>query len=130
MTNFKYTATPFLSGVELEDGGTKPLVNNAQYRQLVGSFLYLTHTRLDISYVVGAISRYMQERCKLHWKYAKRIISYVKGTHNFGIHYATYCTLDLVGYTYLDWDDDGTYHNSTSGYVFNFVLGPICWSSK
>jgi hypothetical protein len=54
MTDCKSALTPFLSGVKLEDGGETPLVENTLYRQLVGSLLYLTHSRPDLSYVVGS----------------------------------------------------------------------------
>jgi hypothetical protein len=66
MTNCKFSLSPFLSGVKLEDGGETPLVDNTLYRQLVGSLLYLTHSRPDLSYAVGAISRFMQEPHELH----------------------------------------------------------------
>jgi hypothetical protein len=45
MTVCKSAPTPFLSGIRLEDGGDTPLVENTLYRQLVGSLLYLIHTR-------------------------------------------------------------------------------------
>jgi hypothetical protein len=45
MTDCKSSPTPFLSRVRLEDGGDTPLVDNTLYRQLVGSLLYLTHSR-------------------------------------------------------------------------------------
>jgi hypothetical protein len=116
MTECKSAPAPFLSGVKLQDGGDTPLVDNTLYRQLVGSLLYLTHSRLDISYAVGAVSRFMQEPHKLHWKAAKRILRYVHGTITFGIHYATYSTLDLIGFTDSDWAGDRNDRNSTSGY--------------
>jgi hypothetical protein len=59
MTDYKSAPTPFLFGIRLEDGGDTPLVDNTLYRQLVGSLLYLTHTRPYISYAVGEISIYM-----------------------------------------------------------------------
>jgi hypothetical protein len=130
MTECKPVGSPFLSGVRLEDGVTTPLVDNTLYRQLVGSLLYLTHTHPDLSYAVSVVSRYMQEPHELHWKVAKRILRYVKGTPSFGIYYAVDCPLSLVGYTDSDWVGDGTDHKSTSGYVFIFGSGPLCWSSK
>ena len=87
MTDCKSALTPFLLGVKLEDGGETPLVDNTLYRQLVGSLLYLTHSRLDLSYVVGAVSKFMQESHELHWKAANCILQYVHGTITFEIHY-------------------------------------------
>ena len=66
----------------------------------------------------------------LHWNSAKNILQYVQGTKSFGVHYATSSSLELVGFSDLDWARDPTYRNSTSGFVFMLVEGPICWSSK
>jgi hypothetical protein len=74
MTDSKSAPTPFLSEFKLEDGGETPLVYNTLYIQLVGRLLYLTHSRPDLSYAVGAVSRFMQESHELHWKDAKRMI--------------------------------------------------------
>ena len=82
------------------------MVDSTRYRELVGSLLYLTHTRPNISYVVGAVSRYMQEPHEPHCKAAKRILRYFKGTHSFWLHYATDCTLYIVGYIDSDWAGD------------------------
>jgi hypothetical protein len=59
MTDCKSAPTPFLSGVKLEDGMETPLVDNTLYRKLVRSLLYLTHSRPDLSYAVGVVSRFM-----------------------------------------------------------------------
>jgi hypothetical protein len=59
MTDCKSSSTPFLSGVKLEDGGENPLVDSTLYRQLVGSLLYLTHSIPNLSYAVGAVSKFM-----------------------------------------------------------------------
>jgi hypothetical protein len=74
MTYCKSTPTPFLSGVKLEDDRDTSLVDSTLYRQLVGSLLYLTHSIPDLSYVVGVVSRFMQEPHELHWKAAKCIL--------------------------------------------------------
>jgi hypothetical protein len=77
MTYCKSTPTPFLSGVKLEDGRDTPLVDNTLYTDLVGSLLYLTHSRQNLSYVVGASSRFMQEPHEIHWKVSKHILRYI-----------------------------------------------------
>eukprot|EP00253_Pinus_taeda_P006200 PITA_06200 len=103
MADCKPAPTPFLFGVRLEDGGDTPLVGNTLYRQLVGSLLYLTHSRPDLSYAIGAVSRYMQKLHELHWNAAKRILRYVQGTITFGIHYVAGSALNLLGFTDSDW---------------------------
>jgi hypothetical protein len=59
MTDCKSALTPFLLGVILEDGGDTPLIDNTLYKQLVGSLLYLRHSRPDLSYAVGVVSKFM-----------------------------------------------------------------------
>eukprot|EP00253_Pinus_taeda_P026602 PITA_26602 len=107
-----------------------PLVDNTLYRQLVRSLLYITHSKPDLSYAVGAVSRYTQEPHELHWNAANRILRYVQGTITFGIHYATDTALNLLGFTDSDWAEDNIDRKSTSGYSLTLGSGPICWSSK
>ena len=78
--NMKYcnpSKTPFLLGVKLEEAGSSPTVNNTLYRQLIGHLLYLTHTRLDIYYVVSVASRYVDQPHEIHWRASKRILNFV-----------------------------------------------------
>jgi hypothetical protein len=99
MKDCKSAPTPFLSGFRLEDGEDTTLVENTLYIQLVGIFLYLTHSRPNLSYAVGEVSRFMQEPHELHWKDTKCILRYIQGTITFGIHYEVDSTLDLNGFT-------------------------------
>ena len=103
MANCKVAPTPFQFGVTLTTSYTSPQVNPSLYRQLVGSLLYLTHTKPDIAFAVGLVSRFSQDPHESHWKVAKRILRYIKGTVRFGIQY-TVGTPDLVGFTYSNWD--------------------------
>ena len=69
--NMKYcnpSKTPFLSRVNLEEAGSSPLVNNTMYRQLIGCFLYLTHTQTDICCVVSVAYKNMDKIHEIHWK--------------------------------------------------------------
>jgi hypothetical protein len=88
----------------------------------------LTHTRLDISFVVGLVARYMKKPHESHWKAAKRILRYVHGIVQFGIHYSLGGTPLLVGFTNSDWASDLDDWKSTTGYVFSLGLGPVTWA--
>ena len=130
MADCKPAPFPFLSGISLEEGKSTPPMDCTIYRQLIGSLLYLTHSRPDICYAMNSVSRYIQQTHDLHWKEGKRILQYIQGTRTYGIHYAADSELELVGYTDSDWVGDSIHPNSTSGYVFMFGGGPIFWSSK
>jgi hypothetical protein len=62
----KSSLTPFLPRFKLEDGRETPLVENTLYKHILGSLLYLTHSIPNLSYVVGTVSRFMQESHELH----------------------------------------------------------------
>eukprot|EP00253_Pinus_taeda_P016442 PITA_16442 len=97
---------------------SKEEVDATLYRQLVGKLLYLTHTRPDLSFAVGLVARFMQTPRESHWKAAKRILRYVRGTIQFGIHYNAEASPLLVGFTDSDWAGDPDDWKSTAGYVF------------
>jgi len=46
--------------------------------RLVGKLIYLTITRLDISFAVGVVSQFMQNPHLDHWNVVMRILRYVK----------------------------------------------------
>jgi hypothetical protein len=90
----------------------------------------LTHTCPNISFVFGLISHYMQTPHESHWKADKRILLYVCGTIQFGIHYRSRGTPLLVGFTDSDWAGDPDDRKSTVGYVFSLGSGHVTWSYK
>ena len=74
----KPSPSPFQFGVKLSATCTSLEVDATLYRQLVGSILCLTHSRPDLSFSVGHVSRYMQTPHESHWKAAKRILRYIR----------------------------------------------------
>ena len=96
MEDCKPSPSPFKFGVKLSATCTSPEVDATLYRLLVGSLLYLTHSRLDLSFVVGHVTHYMKTPHESHWKETKRILRYIQGTIQFGIHYST-------GGTFVGW---------------------------
>ena len=110
MADCKEAKFPFISGIKLGEFGDSPLVDYTLQWQLVGSLLYLTHTRPDLSYAVSVIASYMHQKHEIHWKAAKNILQYVQGTKSFGVQYATSSSLELVGFSDSDWDGDPIDH--------------------
>ena len=73
-------------------------VDSSLYRSMIGSLLYLTASRLDISYSVGVYARYQANPKESHMIALKRIIKYVKTTADFGVWYSKDTNDVLVGY--------------------------------
>ena len=59
MVECKESKCPFLSGVKLGGFGSSPLVDSLLYILLVGSLLYLAHSRTKLDYAVGVVARHM-----------------------------------------------------------------------
>eukprot|EP00253_Pinus_taeda_P017072 PITA_17072 len=79
MEDCKLAPSPFQSGAKLSVTCTSPEVDATLYRQLVGKLLYLTHTRPNLSFVVGLIAQFMQNTHESRWKAVKRILCCVRG---------------------------------------------------
>lgn len=53
-------------------------VDATEFKSLVGGLRYLVHTRPDIAYSVGIVSRFMEKPTVMHQNAAKRILRYIK----------------------------------------------------
>jgi hypothetical protein len=94
----------------------------------MGSLRYLAHTRPDLAFSVGYISRFMQRPTTEHQQAVKRIIRYVAGTLGHVLYY-TRCPgkAHLVGYSDSDHADDIDTSKSTSGILFFFDKCLVSW---
>ncbi|KAE8686769.1 Detected protein of unknown function [Hibiscus syriacus] len=124
------TLTPMEPNIKMCAHEAKDLEDATMYRQLVGSLIYLTLTRPDISYAVGVMSRYMQNPKKPHLEAVRRILRYVKSTIDYGLLYKKGEDCKLVGYCDADYAGDHDTRRSTIGYVFKLGSGTISWCSK
>ncbi len=59
--------------------------DTTMYIRLVGSLIYMTITRLDLNYVVGVVSQFMQTPQKPHLDAVRHILRYIKNTLQCGI---------------------------------------------
>ncbi|SCV73074.1 BQ2448_7003 [Microbotryum intermedium] len=62
--------------------------DNSTYRSMVGSLMYgVVATRPDLAHAVGYLSRFVGKAGPAHLEAAKRILRYIKGSLDLGIHY-------------------------------------------
>ncbi|KAE8694951.1 hypothetical protein F3Y22_tig00110761pilonHSYRG00036 [Hibiscus syriacus] len=118
MLECKSTSMPMEPNIKMCAHEGKDLEDATMYRQLVGSLIYLTLTRPDISYAVGVMSRYMQNPKKPHLEAVRRILRYMKNTIDYGLLYKKGEDCKLVGYCDADYAEDHDTRRSTTGYVF------------
>jgi len=97
---------------------------------MIGCLVYLTTTQPDILNVVSILSRFMNCASEMHFKAAKRVIRYVKGTSNFGIKFKRTEEFKLTSFSNSDWGGSIDDMKSTSGYCFSFGSSTFLWSSK
>uniref|UniRef100_A0A803MZ89 Uncharacterized protein n=1 Tax=Chenopodium quinoa TaxID=63459 RepID=A0A803MZ89_CHEQI len=131
MLNVNPVSTPMECGVKLSKNdpyGQK--VNPTLFKSLVGSLRYLTCTRPDILFVVGLVSRFMENPSTLHLNTAKRIFRYLKGTLDHGLLYSTSHDFKLWGYCDSDFVGDIDDRKSTTCFVFLLENNVVSWSSK
>ncbi|KAK2976159.1 hypothetical protein RJ640_001087 [Escallonia rubra] len=130
MLNCKVAATPMNVNEKLKiEDGTQS-TDGRFFRSLVGGLIYLTHTRPDIAFSVGVVSRFMHNPTAHHLGAAKRILHYIAGTRDFGLWYSQVSNFRLVGFSDSDWAGCLDDRRSTSGSIFNLGSGAITWTSK
>ena len=100
------------------------------YRRLVGSLVYLTVTRLDISYAVHQVSQYLSAPRSTHYAAVLRILRYLKDTLFHDLFYLTQSPLVLRAYSDADWIGDPIDRKSITGYCFLLGSSLISWRSK
>ena len=108
-------------------------INKQQYQALIGSLTYaVTGTRPDIAQALSSVNQFSSNPSSEHWKSAKRILHYIKGTLDWGILFDGTKEEDvrIGGFVDADWGSDPSGRKSRSGYIFNSCGGIVSWHSK
>ncbi|XP_066395690.1 uncharacterized mitochondrial protein AtMg00810-like [Miscanthus floridulus] len=61
MVECKPCVTPMEEQLKLTKASTTAKVDAALYRSIIGGLRYLVHMRLDIAFVIGYVSRFMED---------------------------------------------------------------------
>ncbi|KAL6340316.1 hypothetical protein AAG906_040753 [Vitis piasezkii] len=95
--------TPMELNVKLRKEEGDLLADPNLYRKLVGSLVYLTITRPDISFAIQQVSQFLQTPRHLHLAVVRRIIRYVQGTYTRGLFFHAGNSTRLAAYSDADW---------------------------
>ena len=130
ITNNKTVFTPLEYNAKLTPLDGEPISGATRYRQLVGSLIYLTVTRLNISHAMGMVNKFMDAPCFVHYAAIFRILRYVKCTLYHSLHYSSRSSLKLHAYSNADWASDPTDRCSITGFYFLLSTSLVSWRTK
>ncbi|XP_021980120.1 uncharacterized mitochondrial protein AtMg00810-like [Helianthus annuus] len=130
MDSCKPVVTPVDTNSKLGHTSAPPFSDPTAYRSLAGALQYLPFTRPDISYAVQQICMQMHSPTEAHWNALKRILRYLQGTSDYGLHLSPAPDLSLLAYTDADWAGCPDTRRSTSGYCVYLGDNLLSWSSK
>jgi hypothetical protein len=119
MQDCNSTKVPMDPGTKLHEDKQGEKFDAIEYRRIIGCLRYLIHTRPDIAFSVGVVSRYMEKPTTMHMLAVKKIIRYLRGSIDLGLVY----TLgeekeEIVGYSDSDNGADLEGRRSTAGMAF------------
>jgi hypothetical protein len=97
-------------------------VDATEYLSLVRALRYRLHTRPDLTFPIGYLSRFMEEPHEDHLAAVKRVLRYIASTHDYGL-FNTGSEGETKLVEYIDT------RRSTSGIVFFLGRNPISWQS-
>lgn len=122
-----------LSSTKLSKYGSSQVQDATFFRSIVGALQYATITRPKISYSVNKVCQFLSDPLEEHWKAAKRILRYLKGTINHGLVIKVVVPTEpiaITGFCDADWAFDPDDRRSTSGACI--YLGPnlVSWWAK
>ncbi|XP_070055493.1 secreted RxLR effector protein 161-like [Nicotiana tomentosiformis] len=105
-------------------------VNETMYRGIVVYLLYLIASRPDIMFSVRLCARFQSSPKESHLKDAKRILRYIKGTHDLVLYYPSGNNFELIGYDDVDYTGYLVDRKCTSGMAHFMGSCLISWGTK
>lgn len=116
--------TPMELGVKLSKSESEREIDATSYKRTVGCLRYLLHTRPDLSFSVGVLSRYMQSPRESHGIAMKQVLRYLQGSSAYGLVFKRTMTRipKFLGYSDSSYSVDSDDGKSTIGHIFYLAL--------
>ncbi|WZZ85883.1 hypothetical protein YC2023_114462 [Brassica napus] len=124
------TCIPMEFGLQLSKGLDEPEIDATLYQRRIGCLRYLMHTRPDIAFSVGILSRYMHSPRTSHGNALKQVLRYLKGTLGYGLSFKLGGSKKLIGYSDSSHNTDPDDGRSTTRHLFCLGETPITWCSQ
>ncbi|GKD20249.1 hypothetical protein Tco_1221952, partial [Tanacetum coccineum] len=94
--------TPMVEKSKLDEDTQGKAVDPTHYRGMIGTLMYLTAIRLDLTFDVCMCARYQAKPTEKHLHAVKIIFKYLRGTVNRGLWYLKDSSIALTAYTDAD----------------------------
>ncbi|MBW0479361.1 hypothetical protein O181_019076 [Austropuccinia psidii MF-1] len=135
MSDCKAVSTPLIPGVHLEAANEKDVEEfqalDVSYRSAIGCINYLsTATRPDLSYLVSALSQFLEKPGIRHWKAFLHVLKYLRGTQDVGLTYPKDINTGIVAYTDADWGNCSTTRRSVTGFLATMCGSLVLWKTR
>ncbi|RDY03243.1 hypothetical protein CR513_13190, partial [Mucuna pruriens] len=127
ISNSKPVDSPMDPNMKLMVKHGEPYSDPKRYKRLVGKLIYLTITRLDISFAMGVVSQFMQAPFVDHWAANFRILRYIKKTPGQGLLYENKGDTHILGYCDADWAGSLIDRRSTTGFCISNGENVVSW---
>ncbi|GJR03771.1 retrotransposon protein, putative, ty1-copia subclass [Tanacetum coccineum] len=122
--------TPMVEKSKLDEDLQGKAVDPTYYRRMVGTLMYLTASRPDLTFTVCMCAQYQAKPTEKHLHAVKRIFKYLRGTINRGLWYPKDSSIALTAYADADHTGCQDTRRSTSGSMQLLGDRLVSWSSK
>ncbi|XP_019429295.1 PREDICTED: uncharacterized protein LOC109336916 [Lupinus angustifolius] len=126
----KPAKVPFDPITKLQLNHDKPLSDGSSYRRLVGRLIYLTISRLNLTYAVHQFSFFMDASTDIHHKAALKVLHYIKTSPTHGLFFPSNIEHKLYGFSDSDWACCLDSHKSITSFCVFLGSSLISWKSK
>ncbi|CAL1359030.1 unnamed protein product [Linum trigynum] len=123
-------STPMEQNLKLSRDQGEVMSDQSVYRSLVGSLIYLTHTRPNISYAVQVVSQYMGRATNLHLAAVHRLLRYLKQTQDVGMFFPAEGELTVEAFADADYAGCVDTRRSTSGWCIRVGNSFVSWRCR